>query len=173
MAQQYKIDKVQDLKKYFEDNPNYIFTDYRGLNVESITDIRKNLAKSGAKYVVIKNNFIDLIAKERGIDDLKDNTVGPTAVAFVSEDGVPEVAKYLVNFTKESTLKVKGGWVDGSLLDAKGVEALSKLPSKAQLIAMMMSTMQAPIQNLAAASNDVITRFVRTLNAIADKKKEA
>ena len=173
MAQQYKIDKVQDLKKYFEDNPNYIFTDYRGLNVESITDIRKNLAKSGAKYVVIKNNFIDLIAKDKGIGDLKDNTVGPTAVAFTSADGVSEVAKYLVNFTKESTLKVKGGWVDGSLLDAKGVEALSKLPSKAQLIAMMMSTMQAPIQNFAAASNDVIARFVRVLNAIAEKKKEA
>ena len=62
MAQQYKINKVQDLKEFFEKNPNYIFTDYRGLNVEAITQIRKNLAKSGAKVIVIKNTFIDLIA---------------------------------------------------------------------------------------------------------------
>ncbi len=173
MAQQYKINKVQDLKEFFEKNPNYIFTDYRGLNVESITEIRKNLAKSGAKFIVIKNTFIDLIAKEKGIDDLKENTIGPTAVAFTNADGVAEVAKYLINFTKESSLKVKGGWVDGALLDAKAIEALSKLPSKAQLIAMMMSTMNAPIQNFVAASNDVIARFVRVLNAVADKKKEA
>lgn len=173
MAQQYKIDKVESLKKYFKDNSNYFFTDYRGLNVEKITDIRRKLSSLSSKFIVIKNSYIDIITKENGISDLKQNTVGPTAVAFTPDSQVTEVAKLLFNFTKESSLKIKGGWVDGSLLDEKSVEALSKLPGKPQLIAMLMSTMNAPLQNFVYATNDIITRFVRVVNAVAEQKKGA
>jgi len=170
MPQQYKIDKVSSLKDNFEKSKNFIFTDFRGLTVEKITELRNTLRKLNSKYVIMKNSYIRILAKTKGIDDLKDNAVGPTAVAFVNDE-VAEVTKSLVEFTKTSSLKVKGGWIDNNLLNAEQLDALSKLPSKIQLIAMLMSTMNATTQKFVYACNDVIGRFVRVVNAVAEQKK--
>lgn len=172
MPQQYKIDKIKDLTDVFNNSKSYIFTDFRGMNVESLTELRRNLKKLNSKFIVIKNNYIKILAKNKGIEDLKDNVVGPTAVVFIQED-FSEVAKLLLDISKNSSLKIKGGWLDGLVLDANQVEALSKLPGKPQLIAMLMSVMNAPIQKFAYACNDVIARFVRVVNAVAEKKKSA
>ena len=170
MVQQYKIDRVNHVKEYFDGNQSYVFNDYSGLNVEKITELRDQLRKLNSKFVVIKNNYITKIAKEKEIPDLGDNLIGPTAVAFTNDD-VSEVLKVLFKYTKDSTLKVKGGWVDGRVFDKEELDALSKLPGRDQLIAMLMSTLNAPLQNFVFACNDVIGRFVRALNAVAESKK--
>lgn len=172
MPQQYKIDKITDLTEIFNNSKSYIFTDFRGMTVESLTELRRNLKKLKSKFVVIKNNYIKILAKNKGIEDLKDNVVGPTAVVFIQED-FSEVAKVLLDIGKNSPLKIKGGWIDGMVLNSSQVEAFSKLPGKPQLIAMLMSVMNAPIQKFAYACNDVIGRFVRVVNAVAEKKKSA
>ncbi|HPP03291.1 MAG TPA: 50S ribosomal protein L10 [Spirochaetota bacterium] len=172
MPQQYKIDKINSLTEVFNNSNGYIFTDFRGLTVDVLTDLRRKLRKLNSKYIVIKNNYIKILAKNRGIEDLKDSVVGPTAVAFIQGD-FSEAAKVLLEISKNSNLKIKGGWVDGLLLDANQVEAFSKLPSKTQLIAMLMSVMNAPVQKFAYACNDVISRFVRVVNAVAEQKKGA
>ncbi|HOJ62893.1 MAG TPA: 50S ribosomal protein L10 [Spirochaetota bacterium] len=172
MPQQYKIDKINSLTEVFNNSNGYIFTDFRGLTVDVLTDLRRKLRKLNSKYIVIKNNYIKILAKNRGIEDLKDSVVGPTAVAFIQGD-FSEAAKVLLEISKNSNLKIKGGWVDGLLLDVNQVEALSKLPSKTQLIAMLMSVMNAPVQKFAYACNDVISRFVRVVNAVAEQKKGA
>ncbi|OHD15492.1 MAG: 50S ribosomal protein L10 [Spirochaetes bacterium GWD1_27_9] len=173
MAQQYKIDKISELKKkYFDCNRNYVFTDFKGLSVEKISSIRKKLRNLDAKLVVIKNSYIKNIVKEKGIDDLKEIGVGPTAVVFAN-DTVTEVVKLLFESTKDSPLKIKGGYAEGSLFDAKAIEAFSKLPGKKELIAMVMATMNAPIQNFAYACNDVIGRFVRVVKAYEEKQQQA
>jgi len=172
MPQQYKIDKVKELTELFNNSKGYIFTDFRGLTVETITDFRKKLRKLNSKYMVIKNSYIKILAKNKGIEDLKDNIVGPTAIAFVGDD-FSETAKTVVEFSKNSNLKIKGGWFDNLLLTATQIEAISKLPSKIQLIGMLMSVMNAPIQKFAYACNDVIGRFVRAVNAVAEQKKNA
>lgn len=148
---------------------DYIFTDYRGLTVEQITALRDQLREKNAEYHIIKNNFAR-IAFERGqFPDVSDLLVGPTAVAFAKVDS-NEVAKVLVDFGKETPVKIKGGLVDKSLYNAAQMDAFSKLPGKKQLLSMLMSAMNAPLQNLVYALNGVPTKLVRTLQAVADKK---
>jgi large subunit ribosomal protein L10 len=170
MAQQYKVDKVNFLKKYFDDSSSYIFNNFSGLTVEKITNLRRNLYKLNTKFIVIKNNFIKRILSERQLSGADDNLAGPTAVAFVKDD-VSNILKILFDFSKESVLKVKGGFADGVYFNDKGLEELSKLPGRKELLSMLMRTMNAPMQNFVYCCNDVVTRLARVLNAVAETKK--
>ena len=172
MAQQYKIDKVEELTEIFNNNKDYIFNNYTGLSVAKITELRNELRKVSSKFVVIKNNYIRRIleGKELSNDNVDKNLFGPTAVAFSEKDS-SEVIKILFNFAKANKLQVKGGIVDSKFFDESQLKVLSNLPSKNQLIAMLMSTMNAPLQNFVFACNDVIGRFVRVVNAVAESKK--
>lgn len=174
--QQYKIDKVEKIKKdFFEtDSKDLIFTDYRGLSVEKITELRKKLAEVNAKYIVIKNNYVKVIAKEKGYPEFGDALKGPTGVAFVAKDA-NEVAKALFDFAEDSgdVLKVKGGFVGDKVFSVKELETLSKLPGRSQLIATLMATMNAPVQNFVLCCNDVTTRLVRVLDQIKKQKETA
>ncbi|HBD95004.1 MAG: 50S ribosomal protein L10 [Spirochaetes bacterium GWF1_31_7] len=173
MPKQYKLDKVNDLKKYFDKSEDFIFTDYRGLSVDKLSKLRRELTKVGSKYMVMKNNYINVIAKEKDYPALDAIVKGPTAVAF-SDKEINEVAKTLFAFQKESDkLQIKGGFVGRKVLSAKDVEALSKLPGRNQLIAMLMSTMNAPTQNFVACCNDVAGRLVRVLDQVAKQKADA
>jgi large subunit ribosomal protein L10 len=172
MPQQYKIDKVSDLKKYFSENKSYIFNDYKGISVEKISNLRKTLRGLDSKLVIMKNAYVRIIAKDNNLPDFKDLTTGPTAVAF-AKDNANEVVKALFAFSKESSLKVKGGYAEGSLMNEKEIEAFSKLPGKKEMLAMVMATMNATTQNFVYACNDVMGRFVRVVSAVAEKKKQA
>jgi len=169
MAQQYKVEKVEQLKGYFNENKFYIFSNFAGLNVEKITSLRRQLRKVNSNFVVMKNNYIRKILPEDKTVELKAPLFGPTAVAFAKDD-VSEVLKVLFNFTKDSTLAVKGGWGEDRSFSAKDLEALSKLPSRKELLAHLLATMKAPIQNFTFACNDVVTRFVRVCNAVKATK---
>lgn len=167
-----KIAAVDALKEMFGDARDYIFTDYRGLNVKQITDLRQKLRENGADYHVIKNTYAQIALKQMAKPDVSDYLVGPTAVALAREDAAP-VVKALVEFAKDTTLEVKGALVGDSVYDAAQAEAFSRLPSREVLIAQLMGVMQAPVRNLATALNEVPSKLVRTLQAIADKKGDA
>jgi large subunit ribosomal protein L10 len=155
-----KVTAVAETKALLEGYPDYIFTDYRGLTVEQITKLRRSIRAKQGGMKVVKNNFAILAFKELNIESVADLLTGPTAVVLVKEDA-NEVAKTLFDFAKDApALKVKGGWLDGELYDAAKLAAFSKLPGKKQLIAMLMSTINGPVQKLAA-----------TLQAYVDKKK--
>lgn len=173
MPQQYKIDKVDELRSFFNETEDFILTDYRGLSVEKITELRKRLRKTDSEYVVMKNNYIKVIGKDKGYPDFESVVKGPTAVAFAKKD-ISEVAKVLFEFSKESNImKVKGGFVGKRVLNASEIEALSKLPGRNQLLAMLMSTMNAPVQNFVLCCNDVAGRLVRVLDQVAKQKAGA
>jgi large subunit ribosomal protein L10 len=169
--QEAKTASIGELKKAFSVSQDFIFTDYRGLTVEQITNLRKQLRTKDAQYKVIKNNFAKLAFRQLSVSDgVADYLRGPTAVAIAPKDA-NEVARMLMDFAKEApVLKVKGGLLGKDLYDARQVEAFSMLPPKPQLISMLMSVMNGPTRNLAAALNDVPARLVRTVKAIADKK---
>jgi large subunit ribosomal protein L10 len=106
-------------------------------------------------------------------EDVSAYLTGPTAVAIAPEDA-NEVAKILLNFARENpALQIKAGLLAGALYDKAKVEAFSKLPGRLELISMLMSVMNGPARNLAAALNDVPARLVRTLNAVKEKKEAA
>lgn len=172
MAQQYKIDKLKEVSEYFDSNNNYIFNNYSGLDVASITDLRNELRKINSKLVVIKNNYIKRILKNKNIEaDTAGSLAGPTAVAFAERD-VSEVLKILFKYAKTSSLDVKGGLIDEQYFGQEQLVSLSKLPGRNELIAQLMATMNAPLQNFVYSCNDVIGRVVRVLNAVAESKKE-
>ncbi len=145
-----KEESVKALKDEFSQYSGYIFTDYRGMTVEQITTLRRMLMKKDSAYRVVKNRYarIALSQLDRSADE---QLVGPTAIALVKGDEANAVAKDLYALAREGApLVVKGGIIDGQFFSADEVEALSKLPGKLELIAMLMSTMMAPVQKLAA-----------------------
>ena len=170
--QESKTKAIGELKESFENSKDFIFTDYRGLTVEQITALRRNLLTKEVEYKVVKNNFARIAFEQLSAPDVSTYLVGPTAVAISPKDS-NEVAKILFEFAKETpALKVKGALVGESVYDAAQVEAFSKLPGKPELISMLMSVMNAPARNLAAALNDIPSRLVRTIKAVADKKAQ-
>jgi large subunit ribosomal protein L10 len=168
--QPFKVEAVGVLKEKFNRFAGYIFTDYRGLTVEQITNLRTELHKLDAEYKVVKNNFARIAFQELSQPDVATYLVGPTAIAL-AKDEASQVAKSILDFAKETSVKIKGGLVDGQVFNDKQMEAFARLPSKVQLIASLMGTMNAPLQNLVYAMNGVTSKFVRTLAAVADKKK--
>ncbi|MDC7219827.1 MAG: 50S ribosomal protein L10 [Spirochaetales bacterium] len=167
-----KLEAVAALKEQFGEVTDFFFADYRGLTVEQITELRGNLRKLGAEFHVVKNNYAKIAFKQLEKEGLDGFLVGPTAIAIVKDEAGP-VAKALLDFSDDAPVEVKGGFVDGNVFDTKQVEAFSKLPTKIELIQMLMGTMQAPARNLACALNDVTTKLVRTLDAVRDQKENA
>jgi large subunit ribosomal protein L10 len=167
-----KVAAIKETKDSFEKSGDFIFTEYRGLTVEQITNLRKLLREKEATYKVVKNNFARIAFDELQKPDVSSYLVGPTAVTIAPKDA-NEVAKVLFDFIKEApVLKIKGALIGDSVYDAAQAEAFSKLPGRLELISMLMSVMQGPARNLAGCLNDIPSRLVRTLQAVADKKAE-
>jgi len=167
--QQYKIDKVNVIKERLA-GCDVLFTDYRGMNVEQITNLRRQLRQKDATFIVVKNKLARIAFEELNLPRDKACLVGPTAIAFVKSD-IGGVAKLMLEFAKESPIQFKGGIIGGKAFSAESIDAVSRLPGKDQLISMLMSTMNAPLKNLMYAMNGVAQKLVRTLQAVADKKQ--
>ena len=168
-----KVKAIGKLKDSLSVAKDFIFTDYRGLTVEQITNLRRQLRAKEVQFKVVKNNFARIAFQQLSAPDVSAYLVGPTALAISPKDS-NEVAKILFDFTKETpALRVKGALVGDAVYDAAQTEAFSKLPGKLELISMLMSVMNGPARNLAAALNDIPARLVRTIKAVADKKAES
>ena len=167
-----KTASIKELREIFQESKDFIFTNYRGLSVEQITALRKQLRAKGTHFKVVKNNFARIAFEQLSAPNVSDYLTGPTAIAVSPKDS-NEVAKLIIDFARETpALQIKGGLIGTSIYDSKQMEAFSKLPGKLELISMLMSVMNGPVRNLAAALNDVPGRLVRTVKAIADKKGE-
>lgn len=167
--QQYKLDAVAELKAGFEKSRSFIFADYRGLSVEQITSLRDSLREAGAEFHVVKNTYARIAFTQMDHEDVAPYLVGPTAIAYCGNEAGP-VAKAMLKLAKEMPVELKGGLLDGEIYNAGAVEAFSKLPSKIELIQMLMGTMNAPITNAVYVLNGVTTKLVRTLAAVQEKK---
>ncbi|MEW5815162.1 MAG: 50S ribosomal protein L10 [Spirochaetota bacterium] len=170
--QQYKLDAVAALKEKFQSAHDYIFADYRGLTVEQITDLRKKLKEKNSEFKVIKNRYARIAFKELNFSGVEAQLVGPTAIALVTKESA-EAAKVLYEYSRDFSLKVKGGLIDGTLFSAEQVEQYSKLPTRAELMAQLMGSLNAPLTNLLFAMNGITQKLIRTLQAVADKKAAA
>jgi large subunit ribosomal protein L10 len=161
---------VNELKEKFTKAQSAIFTDYRGLDVEKITELRRRLREADIEYRVVKNTLARIAAKESGLDFLEEHLVGPTAIAFSYDDPVAP-AKILNKFVREfKILEVKMGLVEGKLLNSKDINELADLPSREVLISMALAGIQSPISGFVNVLNGPIRGLVYTLKAIQDKK---
>lgn len=168
-----KVQTVEDIRERFSRVQGAIVADYRGLNVAQATDLRRRLREAGVEFKVLKNTLTILAAKEEGLDSMIPLLSGPTAIAFGYDDPVAP-AKVLSEFAKTNkVLEIKGGILEGKLLDAAGVQALADLPSREVLLAMVCRGMQAPIAGMVNVLQGNIRNFVYALEAVRKQKEEA
>lgn len=152
---------VEMLTEKFQTSKTTVVVDYRGLNVEQITQLRTQLREAGIEFKVYKNALTRRAADAAGLEALKEYFVGPIAVAF-SNDDVVAPAKILNDFSKANEqLEIKAGVIEGNVATLEEVKALAELPSREGLLSMLLSVLQAPIRNLALATK-----------AVADQKEE-
>lgn len=146
---------VAELVEKFKQAPAVVVVDYRGVSVAQITKLRKELREAGVEYVVVKNTLLTIAAKEAGVEGITEVFKGVTAIAFGSDDVVAP-AKIIGKFIKENKImEVKGGILEGKVIDAEAVVALGDLPSKEVLLAQVASCFQAPIQRLAYVLEEI------------------
>lgn len=168
---------VAEIKGWIESAKSVVVTSYKGLNVATDTQMRRELREAGVSYKVVKNTMLRLAAKDLGIEGLDSHLEGTTAIAFSTVDAVAP-AKILVDFMKKNKLEdpgiltIKAGILDKKVLDDKEVKALAALPSKEELIAKLLGSMNAPLSNTVGLLSAIIRNAVGVVAALRDKKEK-
>ncbi len=154
--------QVSELAQKLKDAKSIVLTDYRGLTVDQDTNLRKALREANVEYRVIKNSIINFAAKDSELEGLQQYIEGPTAIAISATDPIAP-SKILSKFAKDfGKLGIKGGVVEGNIIDENGVKELASTPSKEELLAKFIGSLQGSLYGLAAA-----------INAIAEKQEQA
>lgn len=149
---------VEEISASIKDAQSVVLVDYRGLTVEQDTELRKQLREAGITYKVYKNTMMNFAFKGTDYEALAPYLEGPSAVAISTEDATAP-ARVLCKFAKTAeALEIKGGVVEGMAYDAKGIENISKIPSREELLSKLLGSIQSPITN-----------FARVMNQLAEK----
>ena len=152
---------VNEVAEKFQSAVSVVVVDYRGLTVEQVTNLRKDLREAGVEMRVIKNTYLKRAADKVGYEGLDETFTGPTAVAFSSEDVVAP-ARIMAKYAEDiEALEIKGGMIEGKVASLEEINALAKLPNREGMLSMLLSVLQAPVRNFAYA-----------VKAVADSKDE-
>ena len=166
----FKSDKIAQIKEKVEKAQVAIFTEYQGMSVEDITNLRRALQKEDGDYMVTKNTLAKIAVKGTEYELLTDLLTGPIAIAFGYDDQVMP-AKALAKFIKETEKgKIVGAVLDGKLLSADEAKALASLPSKQEIYAKMLGCINSPASGIANSINAVMSQLTRTMAAVRDQK---
>ncbi len=150
-----------------------VVTDYRGLNVEAINNLRGRLRKEQCQFRVTKNTMNKWACREAGFEQLEEFFEGPTALAYADEDPVA-AAKVFNEFTKENeALVIKGGVLSGQLVSSERIKELGEIPSREILLAKVVGGFQAPIQGLAGVLQGTLGQLVYAVDAVRKQKESA
>jgi large subunit ribosomal protein L10 len=165
-----KKEIVSELHEKFKKSKIVIATDYKGMDVASLTNLRRKLRDAGIEYRVVKNTLLTRASDNTDVSVIQDFFKGPTAIALDYQDPAKS-AKLLTNFSKESDkLKIKGAVLEGRFLSQNDVVALSKLPAREVLLAHLLATMNSIPASLLRTMNAIPRSLLNVLQAIKDKK---
>jgi large subunit ribosomal protein L10 len=165
-----KVAVVDEVRERLSSSDGAILTEYRGLNVSELADLRRSLRAAGGQYKIYKNTLVRFAVRELGLEQLDEMLLGPTAIAFVDGDAA-SVAKSLRDFARGNpNLVIKGGILGGAILSAKDTSALAELPSRDQLLAQLAGAMAAPLQNMAGLLKALPQNFAYALRALAEQR---
>ncbi|NYT64192.1 50S ribosomal protein L10 [Alcaligenaceae bacterium] len=172
LNRQEKAVVIEEVSAQVAKAQSVIIAEYRGLDVASVTVLRKTARESGVYLRVLKNTLVRRAVAGTPFEEISAQLTGPL-IYGISDDPV-SAAKILAGFAKTNDkLVIKGGALPNSLLTEDGVKALATMPSRDELIAKLMGTMQAPITQFVRTLNEVPTKFVRGLAAVRDQKEAA
>ena len=169
MAKADKATAVADIAEQFKEATATLVTEYRGLTVANLKDLRRSLGES-ATYTVAKNTLVKRAAAEAGIEGLDELFVGPTAIAFVTGEAV-DAAKAIKKFAKDNkALIVKGGYMDGRPLTVTEIDKIADLESREVLLAKLAGAMKAKTSQAAALFQAPAAQVARLAAALQEKK---
>lgn len=172
MARQDKVAAVAELAESFRSSDGAVLTEYRGLSVKQLQELRRSLGEN-VDYAVAKNTLTKLAAREAGLDGVEELLVGPTAIAFVNGDPV-EAAKGLRDFAKANEpLVIKGGYLEGRTLSADEIKKLADLESREVLLTKLAGAMKAGLNDAASLFNAPLAQAARALGALQGKTEDS
>jgi large subunit ribosomal protein L10 len=164
-----KVHKVEELAERIRGSEALFVTDYRGLSVADITELRRALRDSGARLTVAKNTLLRLAAGEAGVAGLDDLLQGPTAVAFVEGDPI-NAAKGLVEAGRRfRTLEIRGGYMEGKVMSSAEAQFLATIEPREVLLAKIAGVMKGEMSRAAYMFQALQSRFLSVLEALRDK----
>ncbi|MFD0365060.1 50S ribosomal protein L10 [Nocardia sp. GCM10030253] len=170
MAKPEKVTAVEEIAEQFKSSTATVVTEYRGLSVGKLTDLRRALG-AGATYSVAKNTLVKRAAAEAGVVGLDDLFVGPTAIAFIQGEPV-DAAKAIKTFAKDNkALIIKGGYMDGNALSVAEVEKIADLESREVLLAKLAGAMKGNMAKAAGLFNAPASQVARLAAALVEKKQ--
>jgi len=170
MARPEKEAAVKELTDKFNSAKSLVITDYLGLNVAEMTELRKQFREAGVDFKVVKNTLATIAANQVEMNDMTEHFSGPTAIAFGEEDAVSP-AKILVEFAKDhEVIEIKAGLLNGELISKEKVESLADIPSREVLLAQAFAGMKAPLTGLVNVLQGNIRGLVQVLGQIRDQK---
>ena len=171
-----KVEKektVDELREKFSLTKSLFLTDFRGLNVDQMTDLRRDLKEKKAEYRITKNSLIRLAARESRFEGVLDYLKGPTGLVFSFEDPVSP-AKVLYEIHKKvEKPKIKIIWMEGKLLDENHLKSLAALPSKDVILTQIVFGLNSPLANLVGTLQGVMRNFVGVLDAVREARSKA
>lgn len=168
MARPDKAAAVAELADRFKSSSATVLTEYRGLSVAQLKELRRSLGE-GSTYAVVKNTLTKIAAKEAGIEGIDDLLVGPSALAFVDGD-IVVAAKSLKTFAKENpALVIKGGYLDGKAITPEEVSKLAELESREVLLAKLAGAMNASLSQAVSLFAAPLSQAARTVDALRAK----
>ena len=164
---------VSEIQELIDNSKSLVVVNYQGINVEDDTALRKIMRENNVQYKVLKNTMVQLAMNDKNAEDFTQYLDGPNAFAFGTDETT--AAKVIKKFiTDKKKLEIKGGYVAGHVYSAEQVNALADMPSKEQLIAKLLGSLQSPITNFVRVLHAVspTARFTYMVKALADKKAE-
>jgi large subunit ribosomal protein L10 len=171
MARPEKVAAVETITDWFKEARSVVLNDFTGLDVEKISQLRRLCRERNVEYHVVKNTLAKLGIKQTDAAELDPFFEGPTAIA-ISRESENEAAKVLGEFAKENELpRFKAGFVDGNVIDATAVLALSTLPSKAELVSMLLAGIKGPANGIVGVLQGPLRNLVSVLNQIKEQKQ--
>jgi len=164
---------VEDFRERLQESPAIFLTDFTGLDVKSMTVLRRELKEKGAEYLVVKNRLVRLAMEELDLPDLSEWLEGPTGLVF-GHSGPVEAAKAVSDFAKahDDRPVFKVAILDNSLLDSDQIQRLAKLPPRDQLLAILAGVLEAPLSAMATALEAKLQETVGLMKALQEKQEE-
>jgi large subunit ribosomal protein L10 len=167
-----KSQTMEEVKMLLEKNRNIVLAEYRGLNVEKMTEMRTTLRKTGIKFKILKNTLTKKIFQAAGISNLEEYLQGPVGVGFLGED-VSVSAKTILKFAKKNEFFiVKAAYIDGQVMELEGFTAIASLPSREVMLGILLGTLQAPIRGFMTVAEGNTQKLVYALNALKEQKEK-
>lgn len=161
---------VQEITDKIKASKSVVLVDYNKLTVAEVSELRNKCKQANCEYKVYKNTLVRKALNDLGFKDFDEDLNGPTAVTFGADETA--AAKVMSEAVKsyEGKIVIKSAFVDNAYVDKAGVKALASMPSKEEIIAKMLGSINAPATNLAGVLNNVVASLVRALNAVAQQK---